>query len=311
MIVLLLCAAAVVLARRQRRAAAPIDGAARRAAALAGIALLLGAYDGFFGPGTGSMLVVAFAVVFGDALTRASGNAKIVNLASNVAAMLLFAHRGVVVWGIALPMAAANALGAATGAHLAVRKGDRLVRAVVLVVVAAIAVKLATDLGARLIGSVRQACDARGAAVDVEPRRDEPERVMRRSRPVRSSGSTARHGGDDRNAGAPPSGQSSWRTAQHQHARCAAMPPAAIGRPACRRRPAATSSCTASSAPSSENSAAACSPPVLSRSLAPRAGAGQVVDHRRRTRAPRPGDSRRRSPARRAPRARRRRTPRW
>ena len=105
---------------------------------------MLGAYDGFFGPGTGSMLVVAFAVVFGDALTRASGNAKIVNLASNVAAMLLFAHRGVVVWSVALPMAAANALGAATGAHLAVRKGDRLVRAVVLVVVAAIVVKLAS-----------------------------------------------------------------------------------------------------------------------------------------------------------------------
>ena len=129
------------------RAAAPHDGAARRAPPRSsGIALLLGAYDGFFGPGTGSMLVVAFAVVFGDTLTRASGNAKIVNLASNLAAMLLFAHRGVVVWGIALPMAAANALGAATGAHLAVRKGDRLVRAVVLVVVAAIAVKLAVDL---------------------------------------------------------------------------------------------------------------------------------------------------------------------
>jgi uncharacterized membrane protein YfcA len=121
-------------------------GRAAQAAALAGIALVLGAYDGFFGPGTGSMLVVAFSVVFGDALTRASGNAKIVNLASNVAAMLLFAHRGVVLWSVALPMAAANALGATTGAHLAVRKGDRLVRAVVLVVVAAVVVKLATDL---------------------------------------------------------------------------------------------------------------------------------------------------------------------
>ena len=143
---LLLCAAAVVLARRNVDPRPRSMGPRGRAAALAGIALLLGAYDGFFGPGTGSMLVVAFAMVFGDALTRASGNAKIVNLASNVAAMLLFAHRGVVVWSIALPMAAANALGAATGAHLAVRKGDRLVRAVVLVVVAAIAVKLAVDL---------------------------------------------------------------------------------------------------------------------------------------------------------------------
>jgi uncharacterized protein len=145
-IVMLVVAAAVVLARRnvepRPRALAP----ATRNAALGGIALALGAYDGFFGPGTGSMLVVAFAAVFGDALTRASGNAKIVNLASNVAAMLFFAHEGVVVWGIALPMAAANALGAATGVHLAVRNGDRLVRVVVLAVVAAIVVKLAVDL---------------------------------------------------------------------------------------------------------------------------------------------------------------------
>jgi uncharacterized membrane protein YfcA len=145
-IVLLLVAAAVVLARRDVAARPRALGRGARAAALAAIALVLGAYDGFFGPGTGSMLVVAFAVVFGDALTRASGNAKIVNLASNLAAVLLFAGRGVVIWSVALPMAAANAAGAAVGAHLAVRKGDRLVRAVVLVVVAAVIVKLATDV---------------------------------------------------------------------------------------------------------------------------------------------------------------------
>jgi uncharacterized membrane protein YfcA len=145
-IVLLLVAAAVVLARRNAEARPQPLGPRARFAALATIALVIGAYDGFFGPGTGSMLVVAFAVVFGDALTRASGNAKIVNLASNLAAVLLFAHRGVVIWSLALPMAAANAVGAATGAHLAVRQGDRLVRGVVVVVVAAIVVKLATDL---------------------------------------------------------------------------------------------------------------------------------------------------------------------
>jgi uncharacterized membrane protein YfcA len=145
-IVLMLIAATVVLARRNLEPRSRALGPAARAAALIGIAFALGSYDGFFGPGTGSMLVVAFAVVFGDALTRASGNAKVVNLASNLAAMLFFAHRGVVLWSIALPMAGANALGAATGAHLAVRNGDRMVRAVVLVVVAAIAVKLAADL---------------------------------------------------------------------------------------------------------------------------------------------------------------------
>jgi uncharacterized membrane protein YfcA len=144
---LLVVAAAVVLARRNVVPRPHTFSTAEARAALVGIALGLGAYDGFFGPGTGSMLVVAFATVFGDSLTRASGNAKIVNLASNLAAFTLFAAHGTILWRLALPMAAANALGAATGAHLAVRNGDRLVRGAVLVVVLAVVVKLAVDLG--------------------------------------------------------------------------------------------------------------------------------------------------------------------
>ncbi len=144
--VLLVVAAAIVLARRgvTSRPRVPAKRGARTA--LIGIAFLLGAYDGFFGPGTGSMLVIAFATVFGDTLTRASGNAKVVNLASNLAAVLLFASHGTVLWAVALPMAGANALGATTGAHLAIKKGDGLVRAVVLVVVIAVVVKLALEL---------------------------------------------------------------------------------------------------------------------------------------------------------------------
>jgi len=145
-IVLLLIAAAVVLARRNVEPRAHSMGPAASAAALAGIALVLGAYDGFFGPGTGSMLILSFVIVFGDSLTRASGNAKVVNLASNLAAFLLFAQRGTILWTIALPMAAANAIGAAIGARLALRRGDRLVRWVVLVVVLGVVVKLSRDL---------------------------------------------------------------------------------------------------------------------------------------------------------------------
>jgi len=146
MMALLLGAAAVVLARRRvvpvPRALSP----ATARAALLGISLGLGAYDGFFGPGTGSMLVIAFATVFGDSLTRASGNAKVVNLASNLAAFALFAAHGTILWRVAVPMAAANMVGAATGSHLAVRNGDKLVRGVVLVVVLAVVVKLGFDL---------------------------------------------------------------------------------------------------------------------------------------------------------------------
>jgi uncharacterized membrane protein YfcA len=157
---LLIVAAAVVLAGRGRtpppRPRAALGGW-RGGAALVAIALGLGAYDGFFGPGAGSMLIVAFTLVFGDTLTRASGNAKVVNLASNCAAFLLFAWRGTILWPIALPMAAANGLGAALGAHLAIKRGDKLVRAVVLAVVTAVVIKLALDLAPGWAGSFRRA----------------------------------------------------------------------------------------------------------------------------------------------------------
>ena len=144
--VLLLAAAAFLLAGRnvepRPRKLSPL--VARLA--LIAIGLMLGAYDGFFGPGTGSLLVVAFTTVFGDNLTRASGNAKVVNFASNLAAFWLFAARGTVIWRISVPMAVASVIGSAAGARLAVKNGDRLVRAVVLVVVLAVVVKLAVDL---------------------------------------------------------------------------------------------------------------------------------------------------------------------
>ncbi len=138
---LLLAAIAVSWPRRSRSFAAPRS---RWLAAPIGVAL--GFYDGFFGPGTGSLLIVSFVVVFGDPMVRASGNAKIANLASSLAAVALFAWRGEVLWKIALPMAVANALGAAIGARTALRKGDGFVRAVVLVVVAALGVKILWDV---------------------------------------------------------------------------------------------------------------------------------------------------------------------
>ncbi len=110
------------------------------------IALAMGFYDGFFGPGTGSLLIVAFVLVYAEPLVVASGNAKITNLASNLAALAIFALRGAVLWKVALPMAAANALGAATGARVAMSRGDGFVRLVVLIVVAALVAKIGWDL---------------------------------------------------------------------------------------------------------------------------------------------------------------------
>ncbi len=143
-LVLLVVAAAIVGLRRTTHATEP--WAKRPRLALVILAVSLGAYDGFFGPGTGSILIVGNALLFGDNLTRASGNAKVVNLASNLAALLLFSIGGTVLWHVALPMAAANTLGAFVGARLAVKRGDGFVRGVVLLVVLALVVKLAIDL---------------------------------------------------------------------------------------------------------------------------------------------------------------------
>jgi uncharacterized membrane protein YfcA len=136
-------AACVMLFRN--RLAKPLPHVTRSRTLLFGMGFAIGAYDGFFGPGTGTLLIVAFVHFFGDSPTRASGNAKIVNFGSNLAAMCVFQSRGAILWNIALPMGAANVLGAAIGARLALRHGDRVVRGVVLVVLAAVAVKVSYD----------------------------------------------------------------------------------------------------------------------------------------------------------------------
>jgi uncharacterized membrane protein YfcA len=150
-IVLALLAGAALFVGLRRPRAAPAAGAAPRRGAgaiAAAVAVAIGAYDGFFGPGTGTFLIVAFVGLLGDGLARASASAKVVNFASNLAAVSLFAARGIVVWRVALPMAAAQLAAGWIGAHLAVRRGDALVRRVVVAVTLALAAKLAWDMRA-------------------------------------------------------------------------------------------------------------------------------------------------------------------
>ncbi len=118
----------------------------RPMAAFAPFAFVLGAYDGFFGPGVGTMLIVACVIVFDDTLSKASANAKIVNWASNVAALGLLASRGLVNWPLALTMAVCNVAGSFVGARLALRVGDRLVRVLVTVVALGVCVKVGVDM---------------------------------------------------------------------------------------------------------------------------------------------------------------------
>jgi uncharacterized membrane protein YfcA len=129
-VIVLLALAALFVGLRRGPPARLEDAPARRGALpIAGaIALAIGAYDGFFGPGTGTFLILAFVALLGDGLAHASAAAKVVNFASNLAALVLFAARGAVVWRVALPMAACQLAGGWIGAHVAVRRGDALVR---------------------------------------------------------------------------------------------------------------------------------------------------------------------------------------
>jgi len=140
-IALLVGAALFVALRPPLRVVARTRPPSRRIAAA--IALTIGAYDGFFGPGTGTFLIVALVAWQGDGVLAASAHAKVANFASNLAAVALFASQDQIAWGIALPMALFQALGATLGARIAVRNGDALVRKIVLAVVIAAAARLA------------------------------------------------------------------------------------------------------------------------------------------------------------------------
>ena len=149
-VLVLLVVAAVTLAVYRPKTRAPVapgEGEAEDSVlAPLAIALVLGAYDGFFGPGTGTFVIVAHATFLGAPLSMATADAKAVNLGSNVAALTTFALRGTVLWAIALPMAAGNIIGNVLGARVAVRGGDRIVRGVVITVSLALVAKLAWDV---------------------------------------------------------------------------------------------------------------------------------------------------------------------
>lgn len=109
------------------------------------LGLFIGFYDGFFGPGTGSFLVFLFVRWLGFDFLHASASAKLLNTASNLAALLLFAWKGHVWWHYALAMAVANVMGSLLGTHLALRQGAGFVRWVFVWVVGALICKTGWD----------------------------------------------------------------------------------------------------------------------------------------------------------------------
>ena len=109
-------------------------------AALAGG--IIGFYDGIFGPGTGSFLMLILVASLGYAFITASAIAKVVNVATNVGAIMVFGINGAVIWQIGIIMGVANISGAIIGARLAIKGGSTLVRKVFLLVTVALIVKV-------------------------------------------------------------------------------------------------------------------------------------------------------------------------
>ena len=103
---------------------------------------LIGFYDGFFGPGTGSFWMIALLSLLGLELTRATAYTKVVNLSSNLAALLIFTVKGCVVLPVALAMIAGQFIGAQFGSGLVLKHGGELVRRVFLCVTSALVLGL-------------------------------------------------------------------------------------------------------------------------------------------------------------------------
>ncbi|MCL1819342.1 MAG: TSUP family transporter [Oscillospiraceae bacterium] len=109
-------------------------------------ALSIGWYDGFFGPGTGMFLILAFVGILKLNPVTASGNAKVINLCSNIAAVAAFAAGGKVFYALALPCAAFSIFGNLLGARLTIKNGAKIIKPVMLVVVFILLITIIKDL---------------------------------------------------------------------------------------------------------------------------------------------------------------------
>lgn len=106
------------------------------------IAPVIGFYDGIFGPGTGSFFMLALVAVFGLGIVEATGRTKLLNLTSNMAALIVFAIGGKIIWAIGLCMGVAQIAGAQIGARLAIANGAKIIRPLLVVMCIAMAVRL-------------------------------------------------------------------------------------------------------------------------------------------------------------------------
>lgn len=142
-VLVLIPTALVVLLLQDRIVRRTAPGAAVRLGPRAlAVGLAVGAWDGFFGPGTGTFLAIAFHTFLGLELLVASGNARVGNLASNLGAVAVFLAGGHVLFPLGLYAAAAGVAGNLVGARLALRRGERLIKPVLVAVLVGLLVEV-------------------------------------------------------------------------------------------------------------------------------------------------------------------------
>ena len=144
-IVLVLVLIYTVLKKEMGRHHAPRFSGTHEVLVACAIGALIGFYDGFFGPGTGSFFVFAMVRLLGYDFLHASASAKLLNTATNASAIMLFAIKGHIWWHFVVVMAAANVLGSLAGTHLALKHGTGFVRGVFIAVVSALILKTGYD----------------------------------------------------------------------------------------------------------------------------------------------------------------------
>jgi len=107
--------------------------------------LIVGFYDGFFGPGTGSFFFAAIVLLLGWGAKRATGSTKLLNFTSNIASLVFFAAGGQVFWVLGLAMGTGQIIGAWLGSHFAIKHGAKLVKPLVVIISVALSVKILLD----------------------------------------------------------------------------------------------------------------------------------------------------------------------
>lgn len=146
-VVALLAVAIFTVFKPEMGAATKLRFAGHKHHIMAGAAgLVIGFYDGMIGPGTGTFLVITLVALMGYDFLQASAKAKIVNLATNIGALLLFIPHGSVLWVLGGILAVANVAGSYLGSRMAVARGAKFIRVVFLVVVVALIGKLGVDV---------------------------------------------------------------------------------------------------------------------------------------------------------------------